>query len=204
MTIVISDPVTGRPARDLATESALMLGWNQPVPTKMLLLAAGALTASCLLATPITNDFAFFGSDTTSDGRVLIRAAGTDLGSTSHDPAMAVRSLKARSGLTWEQLAQALGVSRRSVHGWAAGTRLTAGHAEAFSALELLVADNEVQGDPPATRAALLRSPHLRRFAPSSRAKPAGPGPLDMIAVRSPSEAWPDIPGSADDEFIDE
>ena len=38
-----------------------------------------------------------------------------------------------RSGLTWEQLGGLFGVSRRAVHNWASGSRLSAGNAEVLA-----------------------------------------------------------------------
>jgi transcriptional regulator with XRE-family HTH domain len=43
-----------------------------------------------------------------------------------------VRSIYERSGLTWEQLARLFGVSRRAVHSWASGSRVSARHLEAI------------------------------------------------------------------------
>src|SRR6266542_2454198 len=44
--------------------------------------------------------------------------------------ALSVRHLYEASGLTWEQLARLFGVSRRAVHNWANGGRMTARHVE--------------------------------------------------------------------------
>ena len=43
-----------------------------------------------------------------------------------------IRSIYERSGLTWEQLARLFGVSRRAVHSWASGSRVSARHLEAI------------------------------------------------------------------------
>lgn len=168
--------------------------WTKPVPTRMALLAAGALTASCLFAAPRTHIVAYILSDTTSDGRVFVpQAAERDTSAASSEPAEVVRSLKRRSGLTWDQLASALGVSRRSVHGWAAGTKVSARNMEALTDLDHLLALSEVPGDPESTRVAVLRSLRQRKVAPSPRIRPTGPGPLDLVQAGNESDAWPDI-----------
>lgn len=55
----------------------------------------------------------------------------------------AIRALQRRSGLTWGQFAEALGVSRRAVHHWVAGRRLSAQHARQIEALTTLVSEFE-------------------------------------------------------------
>lgn len=44
-----------------------------------------------------------------------------------------VRLIHERSGLTWEQLGRLFGVSRRAVHNWAAGSRLSGRNAEVLA-----------------------------------------------------------------------
>lgn len=55
----------------------------------------------------------------------------------------AVISLKARSGLTWGELARLFGVSRRSVHNWATGGRMNAKHAERLDVLASAIDEHE-------------------------------------------------------------
>lgn len=50
-----------------------------------------------------------------------------------------VASLHDRSGLTWEQLARAIGVSRRSLHMQAAGSTVTYAHRRVMERFDLLV-----------------------------------------------------------------
>lgn len=52
-----------------------------------------------------------------------------------------VSSLRERSGLTWETLAKALGVSRRSLHMWAAGSTVTPAHRAVMDRFERLLDD---------------------------------------------------------------
>lgn len=68
-----------------------------------------------------------------------------------------VRAIHERSGLTWQQLAKALGVSRRTLHFWANGGSMSARHSELLSSFETLVGTYN-QEDPGSTRLALLRS----------------------------------------------
>jgi DNA-binding transcriptional regulator YiaG len=46
-----------------------------------------------------------------------------------------VVELKERADITWEQLAKALGVSRRAVHHWASGGRMASGNEESVMRL---------------------------------------------------------------------
>lgn len=61
------------------------------------------------------------------------------------------------SGLTWDQLARYFGVSRRAVHLWAAGGRMSAANEEMLSRLVALV-DSVRELDPAARRQAILRT----------------------------------------------
>lgn len=66
--------------------------------------------------------------------------------------AEAVKRLRARSGLTWDELARAFGVSRRTVHAWASGTRMNQSHAERLSVLARII-DGLAADDPARARA---------------------------------------------------
>jgi DNA-binding transcriptional regulator YiaG len=68
--------------------------------------------------------------------------------------AEAVKRLHARSGLTWDELARAFGVSRRTVHAWASGTRLNQAHAARLSVVARVI-DGLAAKNPEQTRAAL-------------------------------------------------
>jgi transcriptional regulator with XRE-family HTH domain len=71
------------------------------------------------------------------------------------DTASAVRSLKRRSGLSWQQLADAFGVSRRSLHFWANGGNMAAASAQRLNALSKVI-DAVGAVEPAAVRAALF------------------------------------------------
>jgi len=66
-----------------------------------------------------------------------------------------VKWLHDESGLTWDQIARTFDVSRRAVHLWANGGRVSAGNAEALQALVALVR-NAATSSRTETRAALL------------------------------------------------
>lgn len=66
-----------------------------------------------------------------------------------------VRLLRERSGLSWQQVARIFGVSRRAVHMWAAGGRMTDHHA-ALLGRQLAVVRGHDQGDAEATKRYLL------------------------------------------------
>jgi DNA-binding transcriptional regulator YiaG len=73
-------------------------------------------------------------------------------------PAADLRHFHEASGLTWDQVARMFGVSRRSVHLWAAGGRMSSSNEETLARLtSTLVA---LQGETPdARRHELLRTP---------------------------------------------
>lgn len=61
-----------------------------------------------------------------------------------------IEDVKRRSGLTWDVLAQAVGVAPRSLHLWRAGGRPTAGHHERLHALRELMIELGRTGSLPA------------------------------------------------------
>lgn len=110
-------------------------------------------------------------------------------------PALAVRALHDRSGLTWEELARLFGVSRRAVHSWAAGGRMNAHHSELLSKLTLVVESVDT-GDPAHTRGRLMApssvgaSLYLRLVQAARRpTRQVGPGPADLLAARHDVDA---------------
>lgn len=58
---------------------------------------------------------------------------------TTDESPPAVRHLRERSGLTWEQLARVLGVQRRSLHNWAGGAPISPSNRERLQRLVALV-----------------------------------------------------------------
>lgn len=74
-----------------------------------------------------------------SGGRFWLATRGRSYQLALKDTEETVNYVHSRSGLTWEQLARILGVSRRSVHMWAAGGRMTARHFELLTDLARLI-----------------------------------------------------------------
>jgi DNA-binding transcriptional regulator YiaG len=73
-------------------------------------------------------------------GLTAVSTAGPNVIATpAKTSASQVQWLHAESGLTWDQLARVMGVSRRAVHSWAAGHRLAASNAERVAAVYRLV-----------------------------------------------------------------
>lgn len=98
----------------------------------------------------------------------------------------AIRAIKTRSGLTWGQLAQVFGVSRRAAHGWASGSRLSARNSEILARVEKVVAACELIGDPNATRTAILGSAEYQQLVVTSSivVLRESSNPFDTYAVR--------------------
>ena len=173
------------------TETSPAQDWAVPTPTRMAVLGAGTLTASCLLVVssrvPLV---AFSAYDVTSDrSEDAAPVSTTEAFIPAAATAKSVRELKERSGLTWDQLAKAFSVSRRSVHGWASGARMNAANAELLARLTGALSQVEVPGDTDATRAAIL--PVLLSLAPPTTDDARrGPSPLDRISVRHEDELW--------------
>lgn len=66
-----------------------------------------------------------------------------------------VKRLRDRSGLTWQQLARAFGVTRRAVHAWATGQPMSTSNVERLERIEALIEEHDM-GEPHETRARLL------------------------------------------------
>lgn len=82
-------------------------------------------------------------------------AAGPEEAAAAPTAAQLLKSVRETSGLTWDQIARALGVSRRAIHHWTNGDRMSAHNIEQLVALNALV--TSVPGDDPdSKRAALL------------------------------------------------
>jgi DNA-binding XRE family transcriptional regulator len=69
--------------------------------------------------------------------------------------ARSVRSLRDRSGLTWDELAYIFGVSRRTLYNWSTGGKVSAPHAQAIATVVQTVHRVDT-GDPQLTRSRLL------------------------------------------------
>lgn len=84
--------------------------------------------------------------------------------------------VKEHSGLTWEQLAKAFGVSRRAVHLWASGGHMNAQNAEVLRDLEATIRATGEQ-DPARVRAALTTK------------QSNGFSPLEQLRLQATSDA---------------
>ena len=73
------------------------------------------------------------------------------------DAAQLVRDLHRDSGLTWDQLAQFFGVSRRALHHWAAGGNLTGRNYHILTVLSRRISD--LRASTPQERRVLLLRP---------------------------------------------
>jgi DNA-binding transcriptional regulator YiaG len=108
-----------------------------------------------------------------------------------------VKWIKDESGLTWDQIARTFDVSRRAVHLWASGGRVSAGNAEALQAFAALVRE-AVGSTPTETRSRLLavgsdgQSPidRFRRaqFAASSSVTGTPLGPAALLGDEGPTD----------------
>lgn len=63
----------------------------------------------------------------------FLTTSASDAPGTPSSPQEMVRWLHEESGLTWDQLARTLGVSRRSVHAWSGGQRVSGRNLERLS-----------------------------------------------------------------------
>lgn len=90
-------------------------------------------------------------------------------------PAEQLVELHDASGLTWDQIARYFGVSRRAVHLWVSGGRMTASNAELLVHLARAV-DGVRNLDPAARRQALLSSANGLNLVDTERARRSSTG----------------------------
>lgn len=152
----------------------------------------GAATASYPTA-PRHEEIAYVSFQTGNGTAVAATAqAGTESGT-----AVEIRALRETSGLSWQQIARLFGVSRRAVHMWAAGGRMTDHHAELLER-HLAVVRHHDQGEMEATRKHLLsvgqghRSPYqlMVDYQIRCREKPLR-GELSTATLLGASEPTP-------------
>jgi hypothetical protein len=129
-----------------------------PGPSIFSLLPAGKLAVSAILAV-VTVGTTSGVPLTMPTGQVARPFAGeqakTSAAAMPVSDADLVKWIKDRSGLTWDQIARAFDVSRRAVHLWASGGRVSAGNAETIQSFAALVRRTNAV-TPGETRAALL------------------------------------------------
>ncbi|MFZ2056828.1 MAG: helix-turn-helix domain-containing protein [Acidimicrobiales bacterium] len=138
---------------------------NTWIPHRVAVVAIGGLLAFA----PITNGtsssaalkqvaIGYSGSDTTSGGfpkLVEVRASAS---------AETIKDLRARSGWTWDEMAKAVGVSRRAVHAWARGARVN--HAHSMRIQRLAETVNRFEGKTPGETRAALHAPSPNGLSP--------------------------------------
>lgn len=110
------------------------LQWLAGIPVSALVI-----TAAPLMSSQHVRDMgvARYAEGWTSSNAIAVRVAqpAQAVSRVAGDVRSLVRELRDRSGLTWDQLARLLQVSRRSLHHWAAGGRVNSAHHEAIVAL---------------------------------------------------------------------
>jgi transcriptional regulator with XRE-family HTH domain len=121
--------------------------------------AVAALLGTTTDVTPTPSDYSFGALAGIGPARPSIRTgtpneeSGSSSGST--DISASVRSLHDRSGLTWAELGEMLGVSRRTLHNWANDGNVAAHNARRLAAIVQLIYRVDT-GDANRTRARLL------------------------------------------------
>lgn len=102
----------------------------------------------------------------------------------------AVRQLRSRSGLSWDDLSRLFGVSRRSVHKWANGGAMNSKHIARLA--ELTARISSITGSPSEVRAKLLAPDErgrtlfqeLVRTARPTTDRPEGFAVEDLVGAR--------------------
>ncbi|MGH8904939.1 MAG: helix-turn-helix domain-containing protein [Egibacteraceae bacterium] len=89
---------------------------------------------------------------------LLAQLIGAISSSIPISPADRLRAIHERSNLTWSQLARLFGVSRRAVHAWVGGSRMSAANLERLGRVEQFVSAC-YEATPQATRDRLFSSP---------------------------------------------
>ena len=143
---------------------------------RTVILISGALSESGTTSEQPVSSYEHLGA------RWLDSTASVATGEAAERPAgertvtsQAISELRRISGLTWEQLAQLFGVSRRSVHFWASGNPMNARNEEhLMRVLDVVRAAD--RGDARSNRAALLDVREDKR-------------PLDLLAEKRFPEA---------------
>lgn len=134
-----------------ATRSRATLGSHLAAGVSVSLVFAGPAVASSLAADRATPAVTASAAHARPAEVLAAPAAAPDPAA----EASLVKWIKEQSGLTWDQIAGALGVSRRTLHFWANGARVSADNAEALHAFAAVVRA-AAGGSPAATRSALL------------------------------------------------
>jgi transcriptional regulator with XRE-family HTH domain len=109
----------------------------------------------------------------------LATGAGVDLvrGRVAQGQTERVRKIYHRSGLSWDELGRVLGVSRRTIHNWANGFRMSSRHVVLLGQFENLLDRYDANG-PQSVRVSLL-TPDADGVSPyTAFLREASPAPL--------------------------
>jgi transcriptional regulator with XRE-family HTH domain len=90
-------------------------------------------------------------------GTPFVYVSASSVATATPTVSAALRSLREMSGLTWDQLGKLFGVSRRAVHHWASGGRMTARNADVLADLTLRF--SQVKGTSVDERRAAILAP---------------------------------------------
>lgn len=126
-------------------------------------IGASTLTAAALIMPMVSTGGAFpivhEWTNQSLSGHISDRSAGAPIEraipTAPESTADRIKFVHETSGLTWEQLGRLFGVSRRSVHAWAAGARLSAANAERLARVSTVVIAHR-GASPEQTRARLI------------------------------------------------
>ena len=128
--VTTSSSVTDSGGRSRSTSASLLFGAG--------LLALGSFTMSSAVAP----------QDAGASTSVLTSSLNVIHGANQLTPSQRVSKLKDESGLTWGQIAELFGVSRRAVHFWVEGGNMASHNVARLQRLE--EARREIVGDGPA------------------------------------------------------
>lgn len=110
-----------------------------------------------------------------------------------------LRRVRDQSGLTWDEIAGALGVSRRTVHNWLSGMVVSGRHAAKLTKLAQIVNDHRCAGDREKTRGRLIAPNEegvsvLQRLIRQNTATPKRAGLPVSVHLISEAPTGPPIP----------
>jgi transcriptional regulator with XRE-family HTH domain len=128
-------------------------------PFLMLALLTGGAAPTGHTESPQLSQSATYGGVASRTQRAVLTAQGQPVGdeegATLPELAKSVRSLRQRSGLTWDELARIFGVTRRTLYNWSIGGQVSAANARAIA--DVIGSLHEIDaGDPRVTRSRLL------------------------------------------------
>lgn len=128
---------------------------------------ATTATASPWVPTTVVTSSRETGLSSLSSNTVVTSPSESLPPAPSQTPQEIISKIKSSTDLTWAQLADVFGVSRRTVHSWSSGSRLSAGNDEQLRAFGRLVSQIESrEGVDPARIRSALMSPNSEGLSP--------------------------------------